>query len=82
MPDFTLELPNDNDDSDDEEDDDPSEGDAELIEKFLETRSSSLFIVRNLHIVNVPLNDLSDAIFNENYVYVQVYSIEKTEMQI
>ena len=71
MPDFTLELPKDNDQSDDEDnDEDLSEKDSELVVTFLNTRTSAVYIVRNLHIVHVPLPDLSDAVFNENYIYV------------
>ena len=36
----------------------------------METRSSAIFIVRNLHIVRIPIADVVDAVFNRNYVYV------------
>lgn len=38
--------------------------------------------MRNLHIVNVPVPDMADAVFNKNYVYVQIYTTDKVEMQI
>ena len=70
-------------DSEDEDDqEDLSDKDSELVNKFLNTRSSSIYIVRNLHIVNVPIPDMADAIFNKNYVYVQIYAADKMEMQI
>lgn len=82
VPDFKVQLPTDNDEEDDDDQQDMSEKDSELVAKFLATRTSAIYIVRNLHIVNVPIADMADAAFNKNYVYVQIYTADKVDMQI
>ncbi|CAL6049624.1 Conserved_hypothetical protein [Hexamita inflata] len=82
-PEYQLEIV---DESSQEEDDAEEENlediDKELLEKFMQTQQDALFIVRNLHIVEVPIKDKYDLNLSKQYVYINVMAGDNLEIQV